>query len=85
MKDQGLQGPGAGMTVNPSRASTSAAKRPPLSASPTIWGASHRPAQEGKEVAGDAQRGMAQGIIETLHSTGKPRQPLPAVKMMPDT
>jgi hypothetical protein len=64
MKDQGLQGPGAGMTANPSRASTSAASRPPFNASPTIWGASHRPVGAGGWHSTATQQEMSLEVLQ---------------------
>jgi hypothetical protein len=40
----GRQGSGPGMTLNPSRLMTSAARRPPLMASPVVWGPWNSPA-----------------------------------------
>jgi hypothetical protein len=55
----GKQGSGPGMTLNPSRLITSAARRPPLIASPVVCGPWNRP-------AGTERPHQQSGIMQAL-------------------
>jgi len=58
----GRQGSELGMTLNPSRLMTSATRRPPLMASPVVWGPWNKPVQ--------AKHGAVQQISSGCLSSG---------------